>query len=61
MIVTEVVRDLDEVIRLLTDEEQVVGMFQGPSEWGPRALGNRSILLIPLRRENIIDPLLELY
>ena len=28
-------------------ERQVVGWFQGRSEWGPRALGNRSILADP--------------
>ena len=32
-----------EVARLL-NEGQVVGWFQGRMEWGPRALGNRSIL-----------------
>ncbi|MEJ2673400.1 MAG: carbamoyltransferase C-terminal domain-containing protein, partial [Deltaproteobacteria bacterium] len=32
-----------EVARLLT-QGQVVGWFQGRMEWGPRALGNRSIL-----------------
>lgn len=30
---------------------QVVGWFQGRSEWGPRALGNRSILADPRRAE----------
>lgn len=30
---------------------RVVGWFQGRSEWGPRALGNRSILADPRRRE----------
>ena len=47
MIITDVVRDQDECIRLLVDECQVVAMFQGESEWGPRALGNRSILFDP--------------
>src|SRR5262249_62379506 len=28
---------------------QVVGWFQGRMEWGPRALGNRSILCDPRR------------
>jgi carbamoyltransferase len=32
----------------------VVGWFQGRSEWGPRALGNRSILADP-RRDDIQD------
>ena len=30
---------------------QVVGWYQGRSEWGPRALGNRSILADPRRKE----------
>src|SRR5205823_3392316 len=30
---------------------QVIGWFQGRSEWGPRALGNRSILADPRRAE----------
>lgn len=34
---------LEEVVRRLV-EGKVVGWFQGRSEWGPRALGNRSIL-----------------
>ena len=29
-------------------KEKVIGWFQGPSEFGPRALGNRSILANPL-------------
>jgi carbamoyltransferase len=33
---------------------KVVGWFQGRFEWGPRALGNRSILADP-RRENMKD------
>ena len=32
-------------------EGRVVGWFQGRGEWGPRALGNRSILADPRRRE----------
>jgi carbamoyltransferase len=34
---------LDAVVRLL-QEEKVIGWFQGRMEFGPRALGNRSIL-----------------
>ena len=30
---------------------QVIGWFQGRMEWGPRALGNRSILADPRRRD----------
>lgn len=32
-------------------EGKVVGLFQGRFEWGPRALGNRSILADPRREE----------
>ncbi len=38
----------------LISDGQIVGWFQGRMEWGPRALGNRSILADP-RRENIRD------
>ena len=46
-ITTTIHRDLDTVIDLLVDKQQIFGMFQGESEWGPRALGNRSILFDP--------------
>ena len=39
-----------ETVRLLTDGK-VVGWFQGAFEWGPRALGNRSILADPRRED----------
>ena len=39
-----------EVARLLADDA-IVGWFQGASEYGPRALGNRSILADPRRSE----------
>jgi len=52
MIITEITRDLDEVIDLIITQEQIVGLFQGEeSEWGPRALGNRSILFDPRHPE----------
>lgn len=51
MILTQVVRDLDMVLDLIIDKEQIVAMFQGESEWGPRALGNRSILFDPRHPE----------
>jgi len=35
----------------LISEGNVVGWFQGKMEWGPRALGNRSILADPRRAE----------
>ena len=44
---TEIHRDVDTVVEILTDHKQIVGIFQGNSEWGPRALGNRSILFDP--------------
>jgi len=40
----------DQVARLLADGK-VVGWFQGRMEWGPRALGNRSILGDPRNPE----------
>jgi len=43
-------RDNKELIRktaMLISENKVVGWFQGRMEWGPRALGNRSILANP--------------
>ena len=48
---TSVIRDLDDVLDLLIDEQQIVGMYQGESEWGPRALGNRSIIFDPRHQE----------
>ncbi|MBR8836906.1 MAG: hypothetical protein DSM106950_23590 [Stigonema ocellatum SAG 48.90 = DSM 106950] len=38
---------LDKTAKLL-QEKNVVGWFQGRMEWGPRSLGNRSILASPL-------------
>jgi carbamoyltransferase len=32
---------------MLIDKQQILAIFQGRSEWGPRALGNRSILFDP--------------
>jgi carbamoyltransferase len=41
---------LDRVVDELVDQK-VVSLFQGRYEWGPRALGNRSILADPRRAE----------
>jgi len=44
----------DELCRLTAEhiaKGEVVGWFQGRMEWGPRALGNRSILADPRRPE----------
>ncbi|HEV2426200.1 MAG TPA: carbamoyltransferase C-terminal domain-containing protein [Terriglobia bacterium] len=46
--------DLEEMSRVvarLIAAGNVVGWFQGGTEWGPRALGNRSILADPKRAE----------
>jgi carbamoyltransferase len=57
------VRDLGFPVKTLSDEEltrvtakhladgKIVGWFQARQEWGPRALGNRSILVDPRRAE----------
>jgi carbamoyltransferase len=42
----------DEVAQVLADDG-VVGWFQGRSEFGPRALGHRSLLADPRRAENL--------
>ncbi|MFN7975242.1 MAG: carbamoyltransferase C-terminal domain-containing protein [Acidobacteriota bacterium] len=43
--------DLVERVARLIADGNVVGWFQGRSEWGPRALGNRSILADPRRKD----------
>ena len=40
-----------ETTAKLISEQNVVGWFQGKMEWGPRALGNRSILADPRTKE----------
>lgn len=42
---------LIEIVAEALDRGEVVGWFQGRSEWGPRALGNRSILADPRRAD----------
>jgi carbamoyltransferase len=42
---------LCETVAALLDAGEVVGWLQGRAEFGPRALGNRSILADPRRRE----------
>ena len=51
MILTQIHRELDDVLDELIDNQQIVGMFQNESEWGPRALGNRSIIFDPRHRD----------
>lgn len=46
--------DFDELARSTADfiaGGNIIGWYQGRSEWGPRALGNRSILVDPRRAE----------
>ena len=37
----------DEIAKRLADGGNIIGWFQGRLEWGPRALGNRSLLADP--------------
>ena len=50
LIFNEVPNDegLNEIVSHLLSENRVIGWFQGGSEIGPRALGNRSILASPI-------------
>jgi len=43
---------LDTVAELIDGTDNVIGWFQGRMEWGPRALGNRSILADARNPEN---------
>lgn len=45
------VNDKSEIVSSLLEEGEIVGLFQGKMEYGPRALGNRSILGDPSRKE----------
>ncbi len=50
----EWIEDEAELVRRTVDcivAGEVVGWFQGRAEWGPRALGNRSIVVDPRRTE----------
>jgi carbamoyltransferase len=44
--------DLLRITAELIAQGKIVGWFQGRMEWGPRALGNRSILADPRKPEN---------
>lgn len=46
--------DLCKIVALKLTESKIIGWFQGKMEWGPRALGNRSILA-DARNPNIKD------
>ncbi len=50
----EYIADEDDLVATVTEEiidGRVIGWFQGRFEWGPRALGNRSILADPRRSD----------
>jgi carbamoyltransferase len=41
-----------KLIAKLLFKNNIVGIYQGRSEAGPRALGNRSLLMSPIKKEN---------
>ncbi|MFC1571222.1 carbamoyltransferase [Candidatus Margulisiibacteriota bacterium] len=43
--------DIEKIIAKLLSEGKIIGWFQGRMEFGPRALGNRSILADPTRKD----------
>jgi len=43
---------VSKTAKLIAEPGTALGWFQGRMEWGPRALGNRSILADPRREEN---------
>lgn len=44
---------IEQAVAKLLSQNSVVGRFKGRSEWGARALGNRSILANPTSRDNV--------
>ncbi len=44
-----IINNINEAVKILLDQKPLV-IFQGDSEWGPRALGNRSILFDPTNK-----------
>lgn len=47
-------RDIEKEIARLLSKNEIVARFKGKSEWGARALGNRSILANPSSRESVV-------
>lgn len=45
--------NINQILANYLSEKKIIGRFCGKSEWGARALGNRSILCDPRNRENI--------
>lgn len=43
--------DLCKKVARFISEGKIIGWFQGRTEWGPRALGNRSIIVDPRKKE----------
>ncbi len=46
-------RDIAQAAAEVIAADGIVGWFQGASEWGPRALGHRSLLADASRRQNL--------
>jgi carbamoyltransferase len=46
-------RDIGGAVAELIAQDKIVGWFEGRSEFGPRALGRRSLLADPRRAENL--------
>lgn len=57
MLITKIHRNQEDVLHELIEWNQIVAIFQNSSEWGPRALGNRSILFNPCHpnAKNIVN------
>ena len=55
-----IIRTQNEAVMQIA-KQQIVGMFQGESEMGPRALGNRSLLFDPTNpnAKNIVNEIKE--
>jgi carbamoyltransferase len=49
----DVPRSVSAAVAQVLADDGVVGWFTGRSEWGPRALGQRSLLANPCRAENL--------
>jgi carbamoyltransferase len=52
------INNINKAVEILLEQKPLV-IFQGKSEWGPRALGNRSILFDPRNKDakNIVNSL----
>jgi carbamoyltransferase len=46
-------RSVPAAVAQVLADDGIVGWFEGASEWGPRALGHRSLLANPCRAENL--------